>query len=162
MMPHQLRHPSSPSCDRCHGAGWRPSAEDPRRFERCGCRRSTAPSAPIRLTGKAEIDALVTFLRTHACGEANAITRAEIQRRFPEVARQLHVSLAGLDRKLRRVAHEANELFIPVCASDRGYFYAERPSDFDPLIGRIGSQIRLEEARLARLRAMRERMANQD
>ncbi len=153
-----MPQPTTTSCELCDGSGWRVGDLG---ASRCPCRivasRPTATATPV---GDAQVDTLAAFLAEHCAGRSRALSRRTIQSRYPELLDRLAVHPRAFERVIRLIAHRASERLVPIVTSDAGYFYALDAEDFDDVIGRIDAQVKHENARLARLRAMRDNMGN--
>jgi MarR-like DNA-binding transcriptional regulator SgrR of sgrS sRNA len=91
-------------------------------------------------------DEVARFIGALRTGRANART-----------ARDLAAYLGCTDRRLRQLAHAANEMGILVCADNAGYFLPAARTEVDETIGRLRSQSAEMTTRARRL----EELANQ-
>ena len=98
--------------------------------------------------------------------ETPLVTRAEVGRfvgalmtgrAHARPARELSQHLSCTDRRLRQLAHAANEIGILVCADNAGYYLPANREEVDETIGRLRSQSSEMTLRARRL----EELANQ-
>jgi len=98
-----------------------------------------------RTPSQEEIEEFITALQDHI-GRENAIVARDL-------VDKMNLGNEGA-RRLRALAHEANEQGYLVCSGDAGYFIARDPDEVEETIGRIESQATEMFNRARQLRAI--------